>query len=341
MAATSPEASRPDRGGRPLDPERPAPDTSRPADEPTPADGGSAAAGAERDGAAASGGAAPGTGPGGGPASSKAKGSRGEPPPGLFAQLKTTKDAALGLLRAHIALGKAEAEEIKGEVAYLSAFLGIALAALLLLAIFLPIVGMLFVGEALFGSIGWGVLLGSELLLVIAATAVVVGLKLEGPKLAAVAAVVAWIVTLVILGGSWFNRLWTWIGDAAGVTVDPAVRPLLVAIAAVGVVGAVVGLIVGARATGFGGAVVGLFGGAVLGGFVGAFLAYDFGWRVGAALAFAAAYAVYLGVLASRVAASGIDTEKIKARFWPQQSIDTAKESIEWAKAQNPLAPKS
>lgn len=200
---------------------------------------------------------------------------------------------------------------------------------------------MLFVGEWLFGSIGWGVLLGSELLLATAATAVVVGLKLDGPRQAAIAGVIAGVVSFLIYGGSWFNRLWTWIGDTANVTIDPAVRPLVVAIVTVGVVGAVIGLIVGARATGFGGAVVGLFAGLVAGGFVGAFLAYDFSWRVGTALALATAFAVYLTVLGARVASAGIDQEVLKARFWPQQTIDTTRETIEWAKAQNPLAPKS
>ena len=60
-----------------------------------------------------------------------------------------------------------------------------------------------------------------------------------------------------------------------------------------------------------------------------------------AALGFATAYAVYLGVLGGRVAAGGIDFETIKLRFWPQQTIDTTKETIEWAKARNPLGPKS
>ena len=34
-------------------------------------------------------------------------------------------------------------------------------------------------------------------------------------------------------------------------------------------------------------------------------------------------------------------TDELKKRFVPQASIDTVKETIEWAKARNPLAPKS
>ena len=261
--------------------------------------------------------------------------------PGLIAQVKATKDALLGVVRAHIALGRVEADAIKGEVAYAAAFAGIAIAVLLLLGIFLPIASMLFLGEWLFGSIGWGILLGTELLIAVAATAVVVGLRLRGPIPAAVIGVIAGVVAFIVFGASWFNRLWTMIGNNSNLAIDAAYRTLVVGIVVMAVIAAVVGLIAGARAAGVGGAILGLLGGLVTGGLVGAFLACDFGWRVGAALGFATAYAVYLGVLGGRVAAGGIDVDAIKLRFWPQQTIDTAKETIEWAKARNPLGPKS
>jgi len=317
-----------DRGGRTLDPDRPIPESERPQSESAQTPGSTSDPGGAPKGAGSTAGA-------GGP------GGAGSEPPGLIAQLKATKDAAIAMIRAHVALGRAEAEVIKGEAAYLGAFVGIAVAALLLLGIFLPIVTMLFLGEWLFGSIGWGVLLGSELLAAVAVTAIVVGLKLEGPVPAAAVAVIAGAVAFIVCGGSWFNRLWTWVGDSTSIGIDAANRPLVIAIVVVGVVGAVVGLIGGARALGARGAVGGLILGFIAGGLFGAFLAYDFGWRVGAAIAFATAYAVYLTVLIARVAANGIDTEKIKLRFWPQQTIETTRETIEWAKAQNPLGPKS
>jgi hypothetical protein len=248
----------------------------------------------------------------------------------------------LGVLRAHVALGRAEAEAIKGEAARAAAFAGVAIAALLLLAIFLPVAAILFLGEWLFGSIGWGVLLGTELLVCLAAAAAVLGLKLEGVlRPAAVVSLVVGVVAFVVFGASWFNRLWTWIGDTTGVAIDSAPRPLVIAVVVVAVVGALIGLIAGARAAGAGGAVGGLVAGLVAGGLCGAFLAYDFGWRVGAALGFATLYAAFLITLGARIAAVGIDTEKIKLRFWPQQTIDTTRETIEWAKARNPLGPKS
>jgi hypothetical protein len=42
-----------------------------------------------------------------------------------------------------------------------------------------------------------------------------------------------------------------------------------------------------------------------------------------------------------RLKRQGIDADELKRRFWPQQTIDTTKESIEWAKARLPLGPKS
>ncbi len=259
----------------------------------------------------------------------------------MIAQLKATKDALLVVVRSHIALGRAEAEVIKGEIASAAVFVGVAIAVLLLLGVFLPVALLLFTGEWLFGSIGWGLLLGTEMLLSIAVTAVISALRLEGRAPAVAIAVIAGFVAFIVLGASWPYMLWQRIGETLSVNVDPPLRTWLVAVVVVGALGALVGLIGGARAMGVGGAVAGLIGGAILGGLVGAFLAYDFGWRVGAALGLAVLFAVYIGVLLARVAAGGVDFETIKLRFWPQQTIDTTRETIEWAKARNPLGPKS
>ncbi|HEX8959762.1 MAG TPA: hypothetical protein VF770_08060 [Solirubrobacterales bacterium] len=244
-------------------------------------------------------------------------------------------------MRSHIELGKAEAEAIKGEIAYAAAFVGIAIAVLLLLGIFLPIGLMLFAGEWLFGSIGWGLLLGTELLLAIALTGVITALRLDGAAAAVGVAVIAGVVTFIVLGASWPYLLWQRLADTLNLAVDPTVRIWLTAVIAVGAIGALVGLLLGARVGGIGGAIAGIIGGAILGALIGAFLAYDFGWRVGAALGIAVALAAYMGVRGARVASQGVDTETIKLRFWPQQTIDTTRETIEWAKSRNPLAPKS
>ena len=50
------------------------------------------------------------------------------------------------------------------------------------------------------------------------------------------------------------------------------------------------------------------------------------------------AWPIAVGVAAFR---AGIDTDKLKARFWPSGTIETTKETIEWVRAQTPLGPKS
>ena len=86
-------------------------------------------------------------------------------PPGVRAQLGATIEAGRRLFRAHVELAKTELGEIVGEVKRMVALGALALGALLMVALLLTIGGLLFLGEWLFGSIGWGVLLGTLLLL--------------------------------------------------------------------------------------------------------------------------------------------------------------------------------
>ena len=90
-----------------------------------------------------------------------------------MAQLKATRAAAIRVVRAHVDLAKAEANEIKGEALRALALGGLAAASAIFLVFLLLIGLMLFIGEWLFGSLGWGVLLGAELLI---AAAVFAGL---------------------------------------------------------------------------------------------------------------------------------------------------------------------
>jgi preprotein translocase subunit SecG len=263
-------------------------------------------------------------------------------PRGLRAQIAATKDALLALARAHIDLAKAEADEIKGEVTRASALAGLAIGAGIVLALFLPIGGFLFLGEWIFGSIGWGLLLGSELLIALAVTAVLVALRVPGLGRDAIVALVIAIVVGIVAGVSLFNRLFTQIGESANLAVDPAYRPLLVGVVLVGVIVAIVGLVVGARLGRTAGAAIGgLFGGLVAGIVFGAFLSIDYGPRIGAALAVAAFFAAWVVLMLLRLKRQGIDAEQLKRRFWPQETIDTTKESIEWAKERLPRGPRS
>lgn len=189
-------------------------------------------------------------------------------PPGLREQFGITRDAVMVLVRAHIELAKAELEDIKDEVARAAGLFGIAIACLLLMAIMLPIALILFLGEWLWGSIGWGVLQGTELLIGIAVAASLAALRVKGPT-----------------------------------------RDFLVAL--------IVGVIFGA------------------------ILAYPLGYRLGAACGVSIGLLVWPILMGLTVRRSGIDAEALKARFWPQMTIDTTKETIEWAKQRSPLGPRS
>jgi hypothetical protein len=117
-------------------------------------------------------------------------------PPGLIDQVRATFAAAKRLLRAHVELGKAELGEIVDAV---KKVVGLALAALALLfagALLLFIGGVLFLGDWLFGSIGWGVLLGFLLFLDLAVNAALAALDVRGRWLG------VYLVVAAVLGGA-------------------------------------------------------------------------------------------------------------------------------------------
>jgi len=240
----------------------------------------------------------------------------------------------VGLVNAHVNLAKAEAEGIKDEVARAGALGAGAIACLILLAFLVPIGGILFYGDWVFGSIGWGLLHGTELLIGVAVAMVLVALRVPGlGKDLAIGAIVG-VLVAIVLGLSLPNQLFRAIGDAANLAVDPAVRPLVVGVVLLALVGAVVGLVIGGKAGGGASAAVGgLVAGALAGVLLGAFLSITFGWRVGVALGVATFLAAWPVLMGLRVQRQGIDPEELKARFWPQVTIDTTKETIEWAKA--------
>lgn len=244
-------------------------------------------------------------------------------------------------VRAHVELARTELEAIKGEVARAAALGGVAIATGILLTLLVSIGGILFVGEWVFGSIGWGLLLGSELLVAIAVMAILVALRIPGLATDIIVALVIGVVVGLVLGFDLPNALFRSMGDASGLGVDAATRPLVLGVISVGILGAVLGLLLGARAGGGSGAIGGLIGGLVIGVLVGAFLSITFGLRVGAALGvatFLLAWPVLNGIRTQR---QGIDTEALKRRFYPATTIDTTKESIEWAKARVPRSPRS
>ncbi len=112
------------------------------------------------------------------------------------------KGAVTRLVGAHVELARAEAGEIMGEVTRVAILAGVAFGALFVLGLLFPIGLFLFLGDWLFGSLGWGVLHGTLLLLALALNALFVALGVPGRALfvAGLAAAAIGIATAVVLG---------------------------------------------------------------------------------------------------------------------------------------------
>ena len=265
---------------------------------------------------------------------------RTEPPVGLFEQVSRTVAAARRLVTTHVDLARAELSEIAERAKVAAALIGVAIAIALFAAILASVGTALFIGEWLFGSIGWGVLHG--VLSCVALIVVLVLAALEVPRsritTSLVAALGLGIVVAVVLGQAWPNQAFARVGDALIPGVDPNVRTLVAGLAVGALVLGIVGFLAGARAGGAGGAIGGLIGGAVVGVLVGAFLAISFSLRVGIALGIATAFITWPALAAT--ALRSFDPGVLKARYWPGTTIETTKETIEWVRARTPLGRK-
>ncbi len=262
-------------------------------------------------------------------------------PPGLGAQIGSTRAAVVALGKAHADLAKAELADIADEVKRTAALAGLAFGLLIVVATLLTIGTILFVGEWLFGSLGWGVVHGALFLSGLAVAAILVALGVPGRRVVtdyAVAVVVA-VLAAVLLGLNLPNQLWTGIGNALGLGIDVGSRPLVVGVAGGAILIGILGLIGGTAAAGARGGTGGLVAGLILGAILGAVSAVTYGWPVAVALGIALGLVVWLVLLARR--ASTIDFAKLQERFTPRQTIDTTKETIEWVRARTPLGPRS
>ncbi|MEO5884284.1 MAG: hypothetical protein ABIQ58_02035 [Candidatus Limnocylindrales bacterium] len=259
-------------------------------------------------------------------------------PPGLRAQFLATKDAAMGLAMAHLELAKAEASAIGGQIARAAGLIGLAVALVLMAGLLLVIGGALFLSDWLLGSMGWGVLHGLLLFTGLAVAAVLAAIGVPAGRLVrsfAVAAVIG-IVVAVGLGLDAPNRLYTLIGDNLVPGVEAGVRPLVVGTFVGALLGLVAGVVMVLRLDSGGARVGALLGLAIVGALLGAFTAITFGPKVGIALGAATGYAAWTALMAADAARKGIDTDALKARFFPTQTIETSKETLEWLRRRMP-----
>jgi uncharacterized membrane protein YqjE len=254
-------------------------------------------------------------------------------PPGLGEQFDRTRSALIGLITAHVNLARAEFAEIAGQLKRAAAFGGIALLLLFLGAILATIGTVLFVGEVVFHSIGWGVLLGSELFIGVAALLVLAIIDLSRVR-AFWSFVTALAVGLAVTGV--FAVDWAAVSRNNTGLPGGLVLAVLTGVVVFGLLGAALGV-----SFGRGVAAAGLVAGIVFGGLLGALASAHLGLRVSVALGLAALLLFWPICAAVLVFRHGIDMGKLKDRFVPVQTIETTKETIEWVREQMPLGRKS
>lgn len=268
----------------------------------------------------------------------------GGEPLGIRAQLGATFAAGKRLISAHIDLAKAEAAEIAGNVARMVGLFAVAFVMVLLVGMLFLVGGMLFLGEWLFGSIGWGVLLGSLLLLDVALSCVLVALDVSGKRIGAAfgAAAILGIVVGVVMGFDLTHRGWTALGDSVAAHFDPNTRAVLLAMGVVAIVLAIVGGVLGFRAHAGGKGILGrLVAFGILGAIVGGITVISIPTQVGAAFGVLVALIAWPVLAGQDVMRSGINGEALKKKFMPETTIELTKETIEWVRARTPLVPKS
>jgi hypothetical protein len=263
--------------------------------------------------------------------------------PGLREQILLTRDAVRRAIDAHVALAKAELEPIVENVKAAAIQASVAIGAALFAALLVSIGTPLFFGEWLFGSMGWGILHG--LLFSIAVIAGCVSLILVADPRAigrdVAIAVFVGVVLSVVFGLSLTNQGWQALTDQLNLGLPVEWRLLGVAAGVSAIVGAILGAIVGAWRGGGRSLLDGLVFGTFLGLLVGVFTAIAFGWQTGIAVGISAAFVTFAALVFGGLARTGVDEEALKARFYPEQTIVTTKETLEWLQEQAPMGPKS
>ena len=249
-----------------------------------------------------------------------------------------TRDAAIGLGQAHIDLAKAELSSIAGEIGRIAALVAMAIVVVILAGLLGVIGTALFLGEWLLGSIGWGVIHG---ILAFTAIAIAAGLTAAGVGAgrvgrSLVAGIVVAVVVGVGLGLEWPNQAYAAAGEAARLNVELGVRPLVVGLLIGALIGALLGFAAAVRIGSGGGRLAAIVGLAILGALIGAFSAITFGPQVGAGVGIAVGYLTWIALMGADVARQGIDVDDMQERFYPTQTIETGKETLEWLQKRMP-----
>jgi len=257
-------------------------------------------------------------------------------PPGLREQARRTVGAGRRLATAHVDLAKAELAVIVDDAKQVAIRVGLALALVAYVGLLVPVGMALFLGEWIFGSMGWGILHGALFSIATAVALVLGALRVSRAYIAGtlLVAIVIGIAVGTILGLAWPNAAYAAIGQSMASPVDAGIRPLVVGLALWGTVFALLGILGGARAGGVGGAIGGFVGGAVAGALFGAFTAISFSLQVGVALGVLVTLVAW-PVLAA-LALRNYKWEDLKRRFTPSASMAAAEETMAFVKSRLP-----
>lgn len=244
----------------------------------------------------------------------------------------------MALGRAHIDLAKSELGAIAGEIGRIAAFVALAIAVLILAGLLVGLGTALFLGEWLLGSIGWGVLHGFLFFTGIAVAALLLAVGVEGGRIGRsfIVAVILAVVVGVALGLQWPNQAYTAMGESARLNITEGERPLVVGLLFGALVGALIGFASAIRIGSAGARVGAIVGLTALGLLAGAFSAITFSPQVGAAVGITLGYLTWIVLMGVDVARRGVDFDDMKDRFYPTQSIETGKETLEWLQKRMP-----
>ena len=194
----------------------------------------------------------------------------------------------------------------------------------------------LFLADWLLGSMGWGILHGTLLFIAMAMAFVLAALGVPGTRIGrhfATGLVVAILLSILFVYAL-PNQLFTAIGDASGLAIDPGVRPLVIGLLIGALIGLLMGLLLGSRWQIPMGTAAGVGLGAGL--LFGALFSITYEPHIAVGVAVAVGYVTWIILMIIPIARNGIDVEKLKLRFTPTQTIETSKETLEWLQRRMP-----
>jgi hypothetical protein len=264
----------------------------------------------------------------------------GAPPraaPGVREELGRVREAAAALARAHLALLKAEIGDIVAQLKVISALAGVIVALALFAAQLIAIGGTLFLGEWLFGSIGWGVLLGMllSIALIVATAMVLVGAPRRVITTPLGVSILGGILVAVLLGANLVRRAaeqaGTQLRSGAFLNLDPGWAPAVVGVVVGAVAFGLIGLVVLGRAGGSGGGVAGLVLGVISGAFIGwGWAGLTFSWHGAVAIGIAVGLLAWIALMPVWLLRAEVDPTARFRRLWPKESYETAMETKDW-----------